>query len=142
MVTALARIEGRAIGVIANNPMHLAGAIDAACADKAARFLQLCEAFGLPVLSLCDTPGFMVGPEAEETALVRHVSRMFVVGASLTVPFACVILRKALRPGRAGHGRRQLPPARCSPWPGRPASSAAWASRGRCASASAASSTS
>jgi acetyl-CoA carboxylase carboxyltransferase component len=95
LVTALARVEGRAIGVIANNPMHLAGAIDAANADKAARFLQLCEAFGLPVLSLCDTPGFMVGPEAEETALVRHVSRMFVVGASLTVPFACVILRKA-----------------------------------------------
>ena len=69
MVTALARVEGRAIGVIANNPMHLAGAIDAANADKAARFLQLCEAFGLPILSLCDTPGFMVGPEAEETAL-------------------------------------------------------------------------
>jgi acetyl-CoA carboxylase carboxyltransferase component len=94
MVTALARVEGRAIGVIANNPMHLAGAVDGPCADKAARFLQLCEAFGLPVLSLCDTPGFMVGPEAEETALVRHVSRMFVVGASLTVPFCCVILRK------------------------------------------------
>jgi acetyl-CoA carboxylase carboxyltransferase component len=95
LVTALARVEGRATGVIANNPLHLAGAIDAANADKAARFLQLCEAFGLPVLSLCDTPGFMVGPEAEETALVRHVSRMFVVGASLTVPFACVITRKA-----------------------------------------------
>jgi acetyl-CoA carboxylase carboxyltransferase component len=94
MVTALIRVEGRAVGVIANNPMHLAGAIDAGCADKAARFMQLCEAFGLPMLSLCDTPGFMVGPEAEETALVRHVSRMFVVGASLTVPFACVVLRK------------------------------------------------
>ena len=94
MVTALARVEGRAVGVIANNPMHLAGAIDAANADKAARFMQLCEAFGLPLLFLCDTPGFMVGPEAEETALVRHVSRMFVVGASLTVPFACVVLRK------------------------------------------------
>jgi acetyl-CoA carboxylase carboxyltransferase component len=95
MVTALARVEGRAVGVMANNPMHLAGAIDAANADKAARFMQLCEAFGLPILSLCDTPGFMVGPEAEETALVRHVSRMFVVGATLTVPFACVIARKA-----------------------------------------------
>jgi acetyl-CoA carboxylase carboxyltransferase component len=94
MVTALARVEGRAIGVIANNPMHLAGAVDGPCADKAARFMQLCEAFGLPILSLCDTPGFMVGPEAEETALVRHVSRMFVVGASLTVPYCCVILRK------------------------------------------------
>jgi acetyl-CoA carboxylase carboxyltransferase component len=94
MVTALVRVEGRAVGVIANNPMHLAGAVDGPGADKAARFLQLCEAFGLPVLSLCDTPGFMVGPEAEETALVRHVSRMFVVGASLTVPYCCVILRK------------------------------------------------
>jgi acetyl-CoA carboxylase carboxyltransferase component len=94
MVTALVRIEGRAVAVIANNPLHLAGAVDGPCADKAARFLQLCEAFGLPVLSLCDTPGFMVGPEAEETGLVRHVSRMFVVGASLSVPFCCVILRK------------------------------------------------
>jgi len=94
MVTALARVEGRPVGVIANNPIHLAGAIDAGGADKAARFLQLCETFGLPVLSLCDTPGFMVGPEAEETALVRHVSRMFVVGSSMTVPFACVVLRK------------------------------------------------
>ena len=94
MVTTLARVEGRPIGVVANNPLHLAGAIDAGCADKAARFMQLCEAFGLPLLSLCDTPGFMVGPEAEETALVRHVSRMFVVGASLTVPFATAVLRK------------------------------------------------
>ena len=94
MVTALARVEGRPIGVVANNPQHLAGAIDAGNADKAARFLQLCEAFGLPLLFLCDTPGFMVGPKAEEAALVRHVSRMFVVGASLTVPFATVVLRK------------------------------------------------
>ncbi len=112
MVTALARFEGRAVGVIANNPLHLAGAIDAANADKAARFLQLCEAFGLPVLSLCDTPGFMVGPEAEETALVRHVSRMFVVGASLTVPFCCVVLRKGYGLGAqamaAGSFRRPL----------------------------------
>jgi acetyl-CoA carboxylase carboxyltransferase component len=94
MVTCLIRLEGRPVGVIANNPVHLAGAIDAGCADKAARFMQLCDAFGLPLLFLCDTPGFMVGPEAEETALVRRVSRMFVVGASLTVPFATVVLRK------------------------------------------------
>jgi len=94
MVTALVRIEGRPLGVLANNPLHLAGAIDAHCADKAARLMQLCEAFGLPLLFLCDTPGFMVGPAAEETALVRHVSRMFVTGASLTVPFCTVILRK------------------------------------------------
>jgi acetyl-CoA carboxylase carboxyltransferase component len=94
MITALIRLEGRPLGVIANNPMHLAGAIDATNADKAARFMQLCQAHGLPILFLCDTPGFMVGPEAEETALVRHVSRMFVAGAALTVPFCTVILRK------------------------------------------------
>ncbi|HEY1827225.1 MAG TPA: carboxyl transferase domain-containing protein [Acidimicrobiales bacterium] len=94
MVTALIRLEGIAVGVIANNPLHLAGAIDGSCADKAARFMQLCEAHGLPLLFLCDTPGFMVGPAAEETGLVRHVSRMFVTGASLTVPFCTVILRK------------------------------------------------
>jgi acetyl-CoA carboxylase carboxyltransferase component len=94
MVTALARLEGRAIGVIANNPMHLAGAITSACADKAARFLQLCDAFDLPVLSLCDTPGMMVGPAAEQTGLVRHTARLFTVGATLTVPMVTVILRK------------------------------------------------
>jgi acetyl-CoA carboxylase carboxyltransferase component len=95
MVSALIRLEGRPVGVLANNPLYLAGAIDANCADKAARFMQLCEAFDLPLLLLCDTPGFMVGPEAEETALVRHVSRLFVTGASLSVPFCTVILRKA-----------------------------------------------
>jgi acetyl-CoA carboxylase carboxyltransferase component len=94
MVTALARMEGRPIGIIANNPTHLGGAIDADGADKAARFMQLCDAFDIPILFLCDTPGFMVGPEAEKTALVRHVSRMFVVGASLTVPFFTIVVRK------------------------------------------------
>jgi acetyl-CoA carboxylase carboxyltransferase component len=94
LVTALARMEGRPLGIIANNPMHLAGAIDANNADKAARFMQLCQAHRVPIVFLCDTPGFMVGPDAEETALVRHVSRMFVTGASLTVPFCTVILRK------------------------------------------------
>ncbi len=94
MVTALIRIEGKPYGVFANNPRHLGGAIDADAADKASRFLQLCEAHGLPVLSLCDTPGFMVGPEAEKTALVRHVCRMFVTGAAMTVPLYSVVLRK------------------------------------------------
>jgi acetyl-CoA carboxylase carboxyltransferase component len=95
MVTALARIEGRPMGVIANNPIHLAGAITSDGADKAARFMQLCDAFGLPVVSLIDTPGMMVGPEAEGTALVRHCSRLFVTGAALRVPLVAVILRKA-----------------------------------------------
>jgi len=94
IITTLIRIEGRPLGVIANNPLHLGGAIDANAADKAARFMQLCDAFGLPILSLCDTPGFMVGPEAERTALVRHVSRMFVTAGSISVPFLSVIVRK------------------------------------------------
>ncbi len=94
IITTLIRIEGRPLGVIANNPLHLGGAIDANAADKAARFMQLCDAFGLPILSLCDTPGFMVGPEAEQTALVRHVSRMFVTAGSISVPFLSVIVRK------------------------------------------------
>ena len=94
MVTALARIEGRPVGIVANVPTHLGGAIDADGADKATRFLQLCDAHDLPVVFLCDTPGFMVGPDTERTAQVRHVSRMFVTGASLTVPFCTIVLRK------------------------------------------------
>ena len=95
MVTAFIRIEGRPVGVFANNPMHLGGAIDSDASDKAARFLQLCEAFDIPVLSLSDTPGNMVGPEAEKTGLIRHCSRLFVIGANLTVPIFSVILRKS-----------------------------------------------
>ncbi|RZL11367.1 MAG: carbamoyl-phosphate synthase large subunit [Rubrivivax sp.] len=94
MVTALARLEGRPVGLIANDPRHLGGAIDADGADKAARFMQLCDAFDIPLVSLCDTPGFMVGPDAEKTATVRHFSRMFLTAASLTVPFFTVVLRK------------------------------------------------
>lgn len=95
IITALVRIEGRPYGLIANNPAHLGGAIDADGADKASRFMQLCDAHGLPIVSLCDTPGFMVGPDAERTATVRHVSRMFVTGANLNVPLCVVVLRKA-----------------------------------------------
>ena len=95
MVTALARVEGKPFGIVANNPVHLAGAIDSDGSDKAARFLQLCDAFDLPVLFLCDTPGMMVGPEIEKTALVRHCSRLFVIGANLGVPFGTIVLRKA-----------------------------------------------
>jgi acetyl-CoA carboxylase carboxyltransferase component len=92
--TALVRLAGRPVGVFGNDPAVLGGAIDAEAADKAARFLQLCDGFDLPVLSLCDTPGFLVGPEAEESAQVRRFSRLFVVGASLTVPLVTVVLRK------------------------------------------------
>ncbi len=92
--TALARIEGQAVGLLANNPLHLGGAIDADAADKAARFMQLCNAHGLPLVSLVDTPGFMVGPQIETQAQVRHVSRMFVAAAHLRVPYFSVVLRK------------------------------------------------
>jgi acetyl-CoA carboxylase carboxyltransferase component len=94
IVTALARVDGRALGVVANHPPHLGGAIDADGADKAARFMALCDAFELPLLFLCDTPGFMVGPAAEQTATVRHFARMFVTGANLTVPTGTIVLRK------------------------------------------------
>ena len=94
LVTALIRIDGRAVGVIANNTVHKAGTITSDASDKAARFLQLCDAFGLPVISLVDTPGFMVGPKDEATALVRHASRLLVAGAALRVPLVAVILRR------------------------------------------------
>ncbi len=94
MLTALARVDGRPLGVVANDPRHLGGAIDADGADKAARFLQLCDAFELPILFLCDTPGFMVGPAAEQTATVRHFARLFLAGANLSVPTGTIVLRK------------------------------------------------
>ena len=118
MVTALARVEGRPIGIVANNPMHLAGAIDADAADKAARFLQLCDAHDVPILFLCDTPGIMVGPDAEATALVRHASRLFVTGASLTVPFFTIVLRKGYGLGaQAMAGGSFRAPVFCVAWP-------------------------
>jgi acetyl/propionyl-CoA carboxylase alpha subunit/acetyl-CoA carboxylase carboxyltransferase component len=95
VITAFIRIEGKPMGLIANNPHHLAGAIDSDGADKGARFLQLCDAFDIPVLSLMDCPGIMVGPEVEQTALVRHSTRMFNTGANMTTPLLGVIIRKA-----------------------------------------------
>ncbi|MGE0425895.1 MAG: carboxyl transferase domain-containing protein [Reyranellaceae bacterium] len=95
IITAFARFEGRPMGVIANNPHHLAGAIDSDGADKGARFMQLCDAFDIPVLNLIDCPGIMVGPEVERTALVRHCTRLFNVGANMTAPLFTVVVRKA-----------------------------------------------
>ena len=118
IVTAFGRLEGRPVGMIANNPRHLGGAIDSDGADKAARFMQLCDAHDLPVVFLCDTPGFMVGPEAEKTAQVRHFARMFVVGASLTVPFATIVLRKGYGLGaQAMAGGSFHAPALTVAWP-------------------------
>lgn len=95
LVTALARIEGHPVGVIANNSLHMAGAVTGPASDKAARFIQLCDAFGLPLISLVDTPGFMVGPDYEKDALVRHCCRPLIAGAALTVPTIAVIIRRA-----------------------------------------------
>ena len=118
MVTALARIEGRPVGVLANNPGHLAGAIDSDGADKAARFLQLCDAFGLPIVTLVDTPGMMVGPDVEATALVRHCSRLFVTGANVSVPMVSVVTRKAYGLGaQAMMGGTTKAPLACLAWP-------------------------
>ncbi|MFZ1490824.1 MAG: carboxyl transferase domain-containing protein [Ilumatobacteraceae bacterium] len=118
MVTALARVEGRPVGVVANNPNHLAGAIDSDGSDKAARFLQLCDAFDLPVVSLVDTPGMMVGPEVEATALVRHCSRLFVTGANLTVPVVSVVIRKSYGLGaQAMMAGSTKAPLACVAWP-------------------------
>ncbi len=118
MVTAFGRIEGKPLGIVANNPVHLAGAIDSDGSDKAARFLQLCDAYDIPILFLCDTPGMMVGPEIEKTALVRHCSRLFVTGANLTVPFGTIVLRKAYGLGaQAMAGGSFHAPAFALSWP-------------------------
>lgn len=118
MVTALARVNGKPIGVIANNPHHLAGAIDSDGADKAARFMQLCDAFDIPLVTLVDTPGMMVGPEVEETALVRHCSRMFVTGANITVPVISIVLRKSYGLGaQAMMAGSTKAPLACVAWP-------------------------
>ncbi|MFN3005486.1 acyl-CoA carboxylase subunit beta [Mycolicibacterium wolinskyi] len=119
MVTALARIDGRPVGVIANNTRVMAGAITAAASDKAARFLQLCEAFGLPVVSLVDCPGYMVGPAAEAEALVRRGSRLLVAGAALSVPLVAVILRRGYGLGaQAMCGGSLHEPLLTVAWPG------------------------
>ena len=118
MVTAFIRIEGRPLGVIANNPKHLGGAIDSDAADKATRFMQLCDAFDIPLLTLCDTPGNMVGPEDEKTALVRHCCRMFVTGSSLSVPLCTIVLRKSYGLGAQGMaGGSMKTPCFAVAWP-------------------------
>ncbi|MDQ2089616.1 carboxyl transferase domain-containing protein [Marimonas arenosa] len=118
MITGFARIRGQAMGLMANNPLHLGGAIDAEAGDKGARFLQLCDAWGLPVVTLCDTPGFMVGPEVETTGQVAHISRLFLAGAHFSQPLVTVILRKAYGLGAmamAGGGFDR--PHFCCAWP-------------------------
>jgi len=119
MVTALARIEGRALGIVANDTRHMAGAITSDASEKAARFMRLCDAFGLPVVSLVDTPGFMVGADAEQTGLVRHASRLLIAGAALSVPLVAVILRRGYGLGaQAMTGGSLHEPLLTVAWPG------------------------
>ena len=118
IITGFLRIEGRPMGLFANDPFHLGGAIDSEGAEKGARFLQLCDAFGVPMLSLCDTPGFMVGPQSETTAAVRRGSRLFVTAASLEVPLFVVVLRKGYGLGaQAMAGGDFSAPAMMIAWP-------------------------
>jgi acetyl-CoA carboxylase carboxyltransferase component len=129
MITALLRIDGVPFGLIANSPMHLAGTIEAEVRDNAARFARRCDAHGLPLISLCDTLAFMVGSDAEKSALVRWLCRMFVNGANPSVPLFVMVLRKGYGwvPGRW----RAVPiPPRCSRCPGRPARSGGWVLKG------------
>ena len=118
VVTTLARIDGRPVGLLTSNPSHLGGAIDADAADKAARFMQLCDAHALPIVSLIDTPGFMIGPEIETRGQVRHVSRMFVVAAQLRVPLVAIVLRKAYGLGAMAMAGGSLhAPVATAAWP-------------------------
>jgi acetyl-CoA carboxylase carboxyltransferase component len=118
IITALAMLGGGAVGVIANNPRHLGGAIDGDAADKATRFLELCESHRIAIVSLLDTPGFMVGPDAEKTATVRRFGAMFVAGARLTVPVCAVVLRKAYGLGAMAMAGGDLKaPLLCVAWP-------------------------
>lgn len=118
VVTALARIGGRAVAVAASQPRHLGGALDAPACDKLARFMQLADAFGLPLVSFVDSPGFMVGPASEQTAMVRHAARLFVGAAALRVPVAAVVLRRGYGLGAmaltAGHFHA---PVATAAWP-------------------------
>ncbi|PNU18628.1 carbamoyl-phosphate synthase large subunit [Geothermobacter hydrogeniphilus] len=118
VITALVRIEGMPFGLFANDPRYLGGAIDADAGDKIARFIQLCDAHDIPIISLCDTPGFMVGPEAEKQATVRHISRIFVHAANMTVPMFTFVLRKGYGLGAmamAGGGFAE--PVLTASWP-------------------------
>ncbi|MBK8767571.1 MAG: biotin carboxylase [Burkholderiaceae bacterium] len=117
VVTSLVRFAGRAVGIVANQPMHLGGAIDSAASVKAARFVQICDAYDIPLLLLCDTPGLMVGPEAEKTGLVRHSGRLLSAIANATTPMMTVVLRKAYGLGYYVMGSQPLEPAVLLAWP-------------------------
>ena len=117
VVTSLIRLGGRPVGVVANQPMFLAGAIDSPASEKAAHFIQVCDAFDIPMLLLCDTPGLMVGPDVEKTGLVRRSARVLSALANATVPVMTVVLRKAYGLGYYIMGSQPLDPTILLAWP-------------------------
>jgi methylmalonyl-CoA carboxyltransferase 12S subunit len=118
MVTALARIDGRPVGILANQTLHMAGSLTAVAGDKSARFVQLCDAFGIPLVSLVDTPGIMAGPEAEAGAVLRHASRLLVATARMTVPLIGIVLRRGYGLGaQAMLGGSTKEPVMTVAWP-------------------------
>jgi len=116
-ITALAKLAGQPVGIIANQPMFLAGAMDSPACDKIARFIGLCDAHDLPIVFLCDTPGLMVGPDVEKTALVRHSARILTAAATATVPMLTVVLRKAYGLGYYVMGSTAYHPNLVIAWP-------------------------
>jgi acetyl-CoA carboxylase carboxyltransferase component len=119
MVTALGSIDGCTVGFLANQTLHMAGALTAAAADKAARFVQFCDSHGIALVSLVDTPGIMAGPEAERTAILRHASRLLVATGRLSVPLIGVVLRRGYGLGaQAMLGGSTREPLLTLAWPG------------------------
>jgi acetyl-CoA carboxylase carboxyltransferase component len=117
MVTTFARLGGRAVGVVANQPRSLAGTIDIAASQKGARFVRLCDAFNLPILTLVDTPGFLPGKDLEWRGMIRHGAELVFAYGEATVPRLCVILRKAFGGAYIVMDSRGLGNDLCIAWP-------------------------
>jgi acetyl-CoA carboxylase carboxyltransferase component len=117
MITCLARIGGRSVGVVASQPMHLGGIIDVDSADKAARFIQICDAFNIPLVFLQDVPGFMVGSKVEHAGIIRHGAKLLHVMSAATVPKVTVVVRKAYGAGYYVMSGRAYEPDLLVAWP-------------------------
>ncbi|MCF8563252.1 acyl-CoA carboxylase subunit beta [Alicyclobacillus tolerans] len=117
MVTGFARVAGRSIGIVANQPMWMGGAIDVNASDKAARFIQLCDAFNIPLLYLVDTPGFMIGSAVEKQGIIRHGAKFLYATADATVPKFTVVVRKAFGAGYYVMNGRAYEPDLLVAWP-------------------------
>src|SRR5712672_2096273 len=118
LVTALARIDGRSVGIVANNPMHLGGILDVNAANKGGRFANLCDAFEIPLVFLQDVPGFMVGSKVEREGIIRHGAKMLHAVAGATVPKLTVVLRKGYGAGYYVMNGRAYEPDALLAWPG------------------------